>query len=126
MIRQIDPLTASFLLKDNDAGLLFPVGYGSFYAEYDGDEVLGIGELSITNTSAKSRTLYVFPHARRRGVATRLVRYRIALARNMKWVKVFRADCLSTSLQIYLREGAVVKRICKNGVHKVELSLRNT
>ena len=123
MVREIDPTTASVFLKDNDAGLLFPVGYGKFYAYFtNGGEVLGIGELSVTGISAKSRTLYVFPHARGKGVATRLVKHRIAVARNLG-AAVFRADCLVTSLKMYIREGAKVVRVCKNGVHKVELAL---
>jgi GNAT superfamily N-acetyltransferase len=122
MVREIDPTTASVFLKDNDAGLLFPVGYGKFYAVFLGGEVVCMGELSVHSKTAKIRTIYTFPHQRHKGYATKLVKYMIGVSRNYG-VKTMMADCLKTSLPIFIREGAEVVRTCKNGVHKVKLAL---
>jgi GNAT superfamily N-acetyltransferase len=122
MVHEVTAWEAKNYLAGNDANILFPVGYGRFYGAFVDGKMVGVAEMRIHSSTAKMRTLYVSPENRGVGIARTLFKYRLALCRN-RGVKLVRADCLKTSLGMYLKEGAVVKRVCKNGVHKVELIL---
>ena len=115
-LRELEPY-----VKDAEAlNLSFLPSAKYWLAEYE-SKIVGFIALSVKSNYAVSKSLYVLPEYRRRGIAKQLLIESLITAKLLGCKKVT-ANCLPASLNLYLSLGATVITEYKT-VTKVEILL---
>lgn len=87
-------------LNISDKRLIFSPN-SQYYALVDGDIVKSIISVKVAKNRVKLQANYTFPDYRCQGLFTELLKFVAYLFKNMN----IYADCLNTSVGIYLRQG---------------------
>jgi predicted GNAT family acetyltransferase len=107
------------VLAKND-GILFPKKKANYYGYFLNNNIIGIGAILISKSTAILKCSFVVKENRGKGIATQLLKYRLDLIKSRyKDNKKITANCTNLSLQLHIKQGAKVLKKYKNGITKV-------